>query len=204
LYVRLSSLTRRPTIGTGGRDRQKSQAGKPDVLLRLDGNRPALDDSRPANLRSLHNMTTAMRFCQISSWSAPLVLATLMAGCMGHSGLVFPWSQAQDIHESAIEHVTTATFEERVLKCEKTVLVDFYGESCEPCKKLGPVLEDFAKEHPETRVVKVNVEENHELAGRYGVQRIPCLLVFRNKQVLSRSMGLITKEKMLKMTLAPL
>jgi thioredoxin 1 len=149
-------------------------------------------------------MTTVIRSYRILSWSAPFALATLLAGCMAHSGLVFPWSQAQDVHDSALEHVTTATFEDRVLKCETTVLVDFYGDSCEPCKKLGPVLEEFAKEHPEIRVVKVKVDGNGELASRYGVQRIPSLLVFRDKQVLSRSMGVITKEEMFKMTHSPL
>ena len=64
-------------------------------------------------------------------------------------------------------------FDERVLKCEKPVLVDFYAEWCGPCKKLGPVLEDFAQEHPEIRVVKVNVDENPDLVRRYEVKGIP-------------------------------
>ena len=76
-----------------------------------------------------------------------------------------------------LEHVTTATFDERVLKCEKPVLVDFYAEWCGPCKKLGPVLEEFAKEHPEVRVVKVNVDENADLVARYEVKNMPSLLV---------------------------
>ena len=110
---------------------------------------------------------------------------------------VFPWSQTQ---ESRLEHVSAATFDERVLKCEKPVLVDFYAEWCGPCQKLGPVLEDFAQEHPEIRVVKVNVDENPDLAGRYEVKAMPSLLVIRGGQVTSRSMGLVTKEKLTEMT----
>ena len=91
--------------------------------------------------------------------------------------------------ESRLEHVSAATFEERVLKCEKPVLVDFYAEWCGPCKRLGPVLEDFAQEHPDIRVVKVNVDENPDLAGRYGVKAMPSLLVIRGGQVTSRSVG---------------
>jgi thioredoxin 1 len=134
-----------------------------------------------------------------------LLPALLLAGCMGHNGLVFPWSQKEESPgspalESRLEHVSTATFPERVLKCDRPVLVDFYAEWCGPCKKLGPVLEDFAQEHPNVRVVKVNVDENSDLAGRYGVKAMPSLLAIRDGQVTSRSIGVITKEKMAEMT----
>ena len=86
------------------------------------------------------------------------------------------WSSlvADEASDSRLEHVTAATFDERVLKCDKPVLVDFYAEWCGPCKKLGPLLEDFAEEHPEVRVVKVNVDDNRDLAGRYAVRCPPC------------------------------
>jgi len=116
----------------------------------------------------------------------------LLAGCVGCNGLVFPWSQTPD----SLEHVTAASFEERVLKCDKPVLVDFYAEWCNPCKRLTPLLEEFAGEHPEVRVVKVNVDENEELVKRFGVTSMPTLLVLRGGQVTSRSMGLVPKEKL--------
>jgi len=128
-----------------------------------------------------------------SFWMAPLLLAVLLAGCAGF----FPWSQAQD---SRLEHVTAATFEERVLKCDKPVLVDFYAEWCGPCKRLGPVLETFADEHPDVRVVKVNVDENADLAGFYGVKAMPTLLLIRGGKETSRNVGLITKEGLKEMT----
>ncbi|MGO9111015.1 MAG: thioredoxin [Thermoguttaceae bacterium] len=142
-------------------------------------------------------MRTSMRSCREAFWAAPLLLAFLLAGCVGRNVLVFPWSQTP---ESRLEHVTAANFDERVLKCEKPVLVDFYAEWCGPCKKLGSVLEDFAQEHPEIRVVKVNVDENSDLVGRYGVKAMPTLLVIRGGKVTSQSTGLVPKEKLAEMT----
>lgn len=146
-------------------------------------------------------MRIAMRSCRTVFCAAPFVLASLLAGCMGHNGLVFPWSQTQEAGESPLEHVSAANFAERVLKCDKPVLVDFYAEWCGPCKKLGPVLDDFAKEHPEVRVVKVNVDENKDLAGRYDVRAMPSLLAIRDGKVLTRTIGVVTKEKMLEMAM---
>ena len=145
-------------------------------------------------------MRTAMRSCRKLFWTAPLVLALLLAGCVGRNALVLPWSQTQKPSDSRLEHVSTATFEERVLKCEKTVLVDFYAEWCGPCKKLGPVLEDFATEHPDIRVVKVNVDENPDLARRYQVRGMPTLLVIQGGRVRTQSIGLVTKAEVQKMT----
>ena len=101
--------------------------------------------------------------------------------------------------DSSLEHVTTATFDERVLKCDKTVLVDFYAEWCGPCKQLGPLLEEFSHEHPEVRVVKVNVDDNAALTRRYGVSAMPTLLVIRGGQEKDRSVGLVNKEKIRQM-----
>jgi thioredoxin 1 len=134
-----------------------------------------------------------------------LAMILLLTGCLGHNAIVFPWSQSQTppgqpSHESKLEHVTTASFEDRVLKCDKPVLVDFYAEWCNPCKRLGPVLEDFAREQADVRVVKINVDENPELAKRYEVTAMPTLVSIRGGQVKSRSVGLVTKEKLKEMT----
>ena len=145
-------------------------------------------------------MKPAMQPCQKVFWTAPLVLALLLAGCVGQNALVWPWSQTQKLPESRLEHVSTATFAERVLKCEKTVLVDFYAEWCGPCKRLGPILEDFAAAHPEVRVVKVNVDEISDLAARYGVKAMPTLLVMHRGQVAAQSTGVVTKEYLAEMT----
>jgi thioredoxin 1 len=120
-----------------------------------------------------------------------LLLALLLFGC--RNAQFFPGTPAQP---SRLEHVTAATFEDRVLKCDKPVLVDFYAEWCGPCKKLEPLLEDFSDDHAEIRVVQVNVDENADLARRYRVEAMPTLLVIRDGQEASRSVGLIPKQNL--------
>ncbi len=129
-------------------------------------------------------------------WAVSLMATALSAGCGGSSTWILPSSHAQD---SSLEHVTTATFDDRVLKCDKTVLVDFYAEWCGPCKQLGPLLEEFSHEHPEVRVVKVNVDDNAALTRRYGVSAMPTLLVIRGGQEKDRNVGLVNKEKIRQM-----
>ncbi len=136
-----------------------------------------------SNLKSSAKFTCFVLLC---------AAAMLAAGCIGHNGLVMPWSQGS---ESRLEHVTTANFEERVLKSDKPVLVDFFAERCGPCKQLTPLLEEFSDEHPEVRVVKVDVDNDPELTKRYGVRAMPTLLVFRGGQITSRSVGLVPKAK---------
>jgi thioredoxin 1 len=143
-------------------------------------------------------MKTAQRSCRNVCWSAAAVLASLLAGCFGHSGLIYPWAQTPDASDT-LEHVSSATFDARVLKCDQPVVVDFFGKWCKPCASLGPILADFAKEHPEVRVVKVDVDDSHDLAVRYGVEKLPTLFVFRNGHAVTQSIGVVTKEEMAKM-----
>ncbi len=138
-----------------------------------------------------------MQFCRLTFWATPLVAVLLLAGCMGHNAALFPWSESP---ESRLEQVTAANFDERVLRSDKPVLVDFYAEWCGPCKRLGPMLEEFAQEHPDVRVVQVNVDKSSDLVGRYGVKAMPTLLVFRGGQLTSQNTGLVPKEKLAEMT----
>ncbi len=99
--------------------------------------------------------------------------------------------------------VTEATFEQDVLANETPVLVDFWAEWCGPCHAVAPVLERIADERPgELELVKVNIDEEQELALRYGVMSIPTLILFRDgapaaavsgahpKGVIERELGL--------------
>ncbi len=85
-------------------------------------------------------------------------------------------------------------FEEKVLKAQGTVVVDFWAEWCGPCRMFSPVIEQFAAEHPEIRVGKVNVDENPDLAERFRVMSIPTLLVFKDGAVTATSVGVKTKQ----------
>jgi thioredoxin 1 len=78
------------------------------------------------------------------------------------------------------EAVTEATFDEQVLQSEKPVIVDFWAEWCGPCHAVAPVLDKIVEEHDDLRLVKVNIDEEQELASRYGVMSIPTMILFRD------------------------
>ena len=97
----------------------------------------------------------------------------------------------------AVKHVKNNDFESEVLKSDKKVLVDFYADWCGPCKMMGPVLEAVAKENDNIDVVKINVDEEQELAMQYRVMSIPALMVFEKGEVVKKSVGLISKAEVL-------
>lgn len=78
------------------------------------------------------------------------------------------------------EAVTEATFDEQVLQSDKPVIVDFWAEWCGPCHAVAPVLDKIVEENSELRLVKVNIDEEQELASRYGVMSIPTMILFRD------------------------
>ena len=95
--------------------------------------------------------------------------------------------------KSSVEHVGADSFHEKVLQSEVPVLVDFYADWCRPCRALGPVLEELAKETPNAKIVKVNVDREPELADRFGIESIPSLIVFRDGRSTARHSGLANK-----------
>lgn len=90
---------------------------------------------------------------------------------------------------------TTANFEVEVLKADKPVLVDFYADWCGPCKMMAPAVEELAEELADVAVVgKLNVDDNEEIAMRYGVMSIPTLIVFKNGEAVKKTIGVQPKE----------
>lgn len=92
--------------------------------------------------------------------------------------------------------ITVSNFESEVLRSDQPVLVDFYADWCGPCRMLAPVLEEIAREYEGgVKVGKVNVDEQMELAQKFGVSSIPLLVVFKDGQPVAKSLGYRPKEE---------
>ena len=85
-------------------------------------------------------------------------------------------------------------FQHEVLESKEPVLVDFYADWCGPCRMLGPVMEEIAKDH---KVFKVNTDDEEELAMEYGIMSIPCVIAFKDGKEINRSVGLVDKDTIL-------
>jgi thioredoxin 1 len=85
--------------------------------------------------------------------------------------------------------VTTATFDSEVLGSEQPVIVDFWAEWCGPCHAVAPVLDKIAEERADLRVVKVNIDEEPDLAQRYGVMSIPTIVLFKGGEPAAAAVG---------------
>lgn len=94
--------------------------------------------------------------------------------------------------------VTMDNFNE-VKNSDKTVLLDFYADWCGPCRMVGPIIDEIADENPDILVGKINVDEQQELAAAFSVMSIPTLVVMRNGEVVTKSMGAKPKAQILAM-----
>ena len=95
--------------------------------------------------------------------------------------------------------ISKDNFENEVLKSEKPVLVDFFAEWCGPCRMLSPMVDEIAKEREDIKVVKVNVDDEPELAAAFSVVSIPSLFVVKNGKITKQSVGALPKAKILAM-----
>ena len=99
----------------------------------------------------------------------------------------------------AIKELTAENFEQEALQAKETVLIDFWASWCGPCRMLSPIVDEIAEEKTDVKVCKVNVDDQPELAARYGVMSIPLLVVLKNGEQVASSVGVQPKKAILDM-----
>ena len=94
--------------------------------------------------------------------------------------------------------ITSANFEELVLKSEKPVLLDFWATWSGPCQMIAPTIHEISEERADIVVGKVNVDEEMQLAMQFGISSIPTLLLFKDGKLVNQAVGLLPKASVLK------
>lgn len=92
--------------------------------------------------------------------------------------------------------VTAENFES-LISGDKTLLLDFWATWCGPCQMLSPIIDEIAEENGDVTVGKINVDEEPQLAGNFGIDSIPTLVVMKNREEKNRSVGLVSKSEIL-------
>lgn len=108
-------------------------------------------------------------------------------------------SKMANQENSNVIEITEDTFDEEVLKSDKTVLIDFYATWCNPCRQLSPIIDKVSLERQEVKFVRIDVDENNELVGKYEIMYMPTLIVIKDGEEVDRSIGLINEEQIVEL-----
>ncbi|OQC41407.1 MAG: Thioredoxin-1 [Deltaproteobacteria bacterium ADurb.Bin058] len=109
-------------------------------------------------------------------------------------------SRSSGQQKSLVKNVSDASFDAEVLGSDLPVLVDFWAPWCGPCKMVGPIVEELAKEYEgRLKVVKINTQDNPGVPGQMGVRSIPTLIIFKGSEVADHRVGAAPKESLRQM-----
>ena len=96
-----------------------------------------------------------------------------------------------------IKHISDASFEADVLQSAQPVLVDYWAEWCGPCKMIAPILDEMATAYSgKLQIAKMNVDENREIPGKFGIRGIPTLMLFKDGKLAATKVGALSKSQM--------
>ena len=96
-------------------------------------------------------------------------------------------------------NINKNNFQNEIMDSEKTVLLDFWAPWCAPCRMVVSIIEEIASERPDIKVGKINVDEQPELAGKFGIMTIPTLVVMKNGEIVKQASGARSKNAILEM-----